>query len=85
MNDVKLNRMRELNFNEIEEVSGGRNDFWPGGPIGGGIYVFNHTYDSFQAIGQGKPLPEFSSGDFAQSIFGGAIAGGALSHWRKFF
>ncbi|MCF6344897.1 MAG: hypothetical protein L3J00_00330 [Thiomicrorhabdus sp.] len=23
MNDVKLNEMRELNFNEIEEVSGG--------------------------------------------------------------
>ncbi len=66
MNDVKLNGMRELNFNEVEEVSGGWGlpGAFVGGLTGGAGYLGN-------ALTSGS----FSWSDLGYSAGSGAVLG----------
>ncbi|MCF6344895.1 MAG: hypothetical protein L3J00_00320 [Thiomicrorhabdus sp.] len=73
MNDVKLNGMRELNFNEIEEVSGGW--FIPGALLGGGYAGIRQTYDKFDAILDGREIPDYRPGAILEAAISGAGAG----------
>ncbi len=88
MNDVKLNGMRELNFNEVEKVSGG---FGPLGGLIGGAGVALGTYgnggsasDIWRSAAIGT-LAGFVSPAYgvrsAATIFGGSAIGGWFSGW----